>query len=46
MTQTAVDEFYGDDEACAMAFAKVVNEELKQLFAAGADVVQLDEPWM
>lgn len=46
MTQTAVDEHYGDDEACAMAFAAAVNEEVRALFAAGADVVQLDEPWM
>ena len=46
MTQTAVNENYDDDEACAMAFAKVVNAEIKDLFSAGADVVQLDEPWM
>lgn len=46
MTQTAVDEHYGDDEACAMAFAEAVNEEVKDLFAAGADIVQIDEPWM
>ena len=46
MTQTAVDDHYGDDEACAMAFAAAVNEEVRDLFAAGADVVQLDEPWM
>ena len=46
MTHTAVDEHYGDDEACAMAFAEAVNQEVLDLFAAGADVVQLDEPWM
>ncbi len=46
MTQTAVDEHYGDDEACAMAFAEAVNEEIRDLFAAGADIVQIDEPWM
>ncbi len=46
MTQQAVDEHYGDEEACAMAFAEAVNAEMKDLFAAGADVVQLDEPWM
>ena len=46
MTQTAVDEHYGDDEACAMDLAAAVNEEVRDLFAAGADVVQLDEPWM
>ncbi len=46
MAQQAVDEHYGDDEACAMALAAAVNEEMKDLFAAGADVVQIDEPWM
>ncbi|MEE8445086.1 MAG: cobalamin-independent methionine synthase II family protein [Alphaproteobacteria bacterium] len=46
MTHQAVDEHYGDEEACAMAFADVVNQEMKDLFAAGADIVQLDEPWM
>ncbi len=46
MTHTSVDEYYGDDEACAMAFAEVVNQEILDLFTAGADVVQLDEPWM
>ncbi|MBK19486.1 MAG: 5-methyltetrahydropteroyltriglutamate--homocysteine methyltransferase [Rhodospirillaceae bacterium] len=46
MTQTAVDEFYGNDEACAMAYAEAVNEEVLELFAAGANVVQIDEPWM
>lgn len=46
MSHTAVDEYYGDEEACALAYAAVVNEEIHELFAAGADVVQLDEPWM
>ena len=46
MAQQAADEHYGDDEALAMAFADVVNEELRDLAAAGADVVQLDEPWL
>jgi 5-methyltetrahydropteroyltriglutamate--homocysteine methyltransferase len=46
MSHTAVDEFYGDEEACAMAYASAVNEEVLELFSAGADVVQLDEPWM
>jgi 5-methyltetrahydropteroyltriglutamate--homocysteine methyltransferase len=41
-----VDEYYGDQEACAMAFADAVNEEIRDLFQAGADIVQLDEPWM
>ena len=46
MAQTAVDEYYGDEEACTMALADAVNEEVRDLFAAGADVVQIDEPWM
>jgi 5-methyltetrahydropteroyltriglutamate--homocysteine methyltransferase len=46
MAQQAQDDHYGDEEALAMAFAAVVNEELRDLKAAGADVVQLDEPWL
>lgn len=46
MAQQAADEHYGDEEALAMAFADVVNEELRDLAAAGANVVQLDEPWL
>jgi len=46
MSVQVVDEHYGDDEALAMAYADVVNEEVRDLFAAGADIVQLDEPWM
>ena len=46
MEQQAVDEFYGDEEALAMAFAAAVNEEAHALQAAGADVIQLDEPWL
>jgi len=46
MAMTAVDEHYGDDEACAMAFADAVNAEIRELFETGVDVVQLDEPWM
>ena len=46
MTQQAVDEFYKDEKAVALAYAAAVNEEIKDLFAAGADVVQIDEPWM
>jgi len=41
-----VDEHYNDQEACAMGFADAVNAEIKDMFAAGADIVQLDEPWM
>jgi 5-methyltetrahydropteroyltriglutamate--homocysteine methyltransferase len=46
MAQQAQDDFYKDEEALALAYAAAVNEEVKDLFAAGADVVQLDEPWM
>jgi 5-methyltetrahydropteroyltriglutamate--homocysteine methyltransferase len=46
MAQQAQDDFYGDPEALALAYAGAVNEEIKDLFAAGADVVQLDEPYM
>jgi 5-methyltetrahydropteroyltriglutamate--homocysteine methyltransferase len=46
MAQQAQDEHYGDDRALALAYADVVREEIADLFAAGADVVQLDEPWL
>ena len=46
MAQQAQDDYYKDEEALAMAFAAAVNEEVKDLFAAGADVIQLDEPWL
>ena len=46
MTQQAVNEHYADDGDLAMAYAAAVNEELLEVFAAGADIVQLDEPWM
>ena len=46
MAQQAQDDFYKDEEALALAFAAAVNEELRDLNAAGADVLQLDEPWL
>ena len=46
MSQQAQDDFYHDPEALALAYAGAVNGEIKDLFAAGADVVQLDEPYM
>jgi 5-methyltetrahydropteroyltriglutamate--homocysteine methyltransferase len=46
MSQQAQDDYYHDDEALAMALAAAVNEEVRDLFAAGADVVQLDEPYL
>jgi 5-methyltetrahydropteroyltriglutamate--homocysteine methyltransferase len=46
MAQQAKNEFYPDVEAVAMDFAAAVNAELHELQAAGADVIQLDEPWL
>jgi 5-methyltetrahydropteroyltriglutamate--homocysteine methyltransferase len=46
MGRQAQDDYYGDEEVVAMAYAEAVNAEIKDLFAAGADVVQIDEPWM
>lgn len=46
MTQQAQNDHYPDDAAMAMAYAAAVNEEIHDLFAAGVDVVQLDEPYL
>src|SRR5436305_57447 len=46
MAQQAQDDHYGSEEALAMDYAAAVNEEIKDLFAAGADIVQIDEPYM
>ncbi len=46
MSQQAKNEFYADDEELAMAFAEAVNAEARDLQNAGADVIQLDEPWV
>ena len=46
MTQQAHNEYYPSEEAAALAYAAVVNEEIRDLFAAGADIVQVDEPYM
>ena len=46
MTQQLFDEHYRDEPALAMDCAAALNEEIKDLFAAGADVVQLDEPFL
>jgi 5-methyltetrahydropteroyltriglutamate--homocysteine methyltransferase len=46
MSQQAQDDYYKDEEALAMALAEAVNAEVRDLFAAGADVVQLDEPYL
>jgi 5-methyltetrahydropteroyltriglutamate--homocysteine methyltransferase len=46
MSQQAVDEYYKDEERLALAYAEVVNAEIHDLFEAGADIVQIDEPYM
>ena len=46
MSQQAQNDFYPSDEAAAMDYAAAVNQEIRALFAAGADVVQIDEPYM
>lgn len=46
MSQQAQNDFYDDEAALALDYAAAVNEEIKDLFAAGADIVQLDEPYM
>src|SRR5262249_11543370 len=46
MSKQAQNEFYASDEAMALDYAAAVNDEIKDLFAAGADIVQIDEPWM
>jgi 5-methyltetrahydropteroyltriglutamate--homocysteine methyltransferase len=46
MTQQLHDDHYKDEAALAMDCAAALNEEIKELFAAGADVVQLDEPFL
>jgi 5-methyltetrahydropteroyltriglutamate--homocysteine methyltransferase len=46
MAQQARNEYYRDVEELAMAYAEVVNAEARELQAAGADVIQLDEPWL
>lgn len=46
MSQQAQDDYYGDPEALALGYAAAVNDEVKDMFSAGADYVQLDEPYM
>jgi 5-methyltetrahydropteroyltriglutamate--homocysteine methyltransferase len=46
MSQQAQNDFYPSEEEAAMAYAEAVNEEIRELFAAGADIVQIDEPYM
>jgi 5-methyltetrahydropteroyltriglutamate--homocysteine methyltransferase len=46
MTQQAQNDHYSSDRELALAYAEAVNDELRDLKAAGADVVQIDEPWL
>jgi 5-methyltetrahydropteroyltriglutamate--homocysteine methyltransferase len=46
MSQQAQNDFYEDEEELAIDYAAAVNAEIKDLFAAGADIVQIDEPYM
>jgi 5-methyltetrahydropteroyltriglutamate--homocysteine methyltransferase len=46
LSQQAQNEYYANDAALAFAYAAVVRAEIEDLFHAGADIVQLDEPWM
>jgi 5-methyltetrahydropteroyltriglutamate--homocysteine methyltransferase len=46
MTQQAQNDHYASDRDLALAYARAVNEELRDLRAAGADVVQIDEPYL
>ncbi len=46
MSQQAINEFYKDADEMVMDYAAAVNAEAHDLVAAGADIVQLDEPWL
>ena len=46
MSQQAQNDYYSTEEEMAYDYAAAVNAEIKDLFAAGADIVQMDEPWM
>ena len=46
MSQQAQNDYYPSEEAAAMDYAIAVNAEIGDLFAAGADIVQIDEPYM
>jgi 5-methyltetrahydropteroyltriglutamate--homocysteine methyltransferase len=46
MTQQAQNDHYPDERSLALAYAEAVSEELRDLKAAGADVVQIDEPYL
>jgi 5-methyltetrahydropteroyltriglutamate--homocysteine methyltransferase len=46
MSQQAQNDYYKSEEEAAMDYAAAVNAEIRDLFAAGADIVQVDEPYM
>ncbi len=46
MSQQAQNDFYPSEEEAAIDYAAAVNEEIRDLFEAGADIVQIDEPYM
>jgi len=46
MSQQAQNDYYATEEEMALDYAAAVNAEIRDLFAAGADIVQMDEPWM
>ncbi|KRS11821.1 5-methyltetrahydropteroyltriglutamate--homocysteine methyltransferase [Roseovarius atlanticus] len=46
MTMQALNEHYENEAALAMAYAEMLREEIADIFAAGVDIVQLDEPYM
>ncbi len=46
MSAQCQDDFYHDGEKLSLDYAGAVNAEIKDLFTAGADIVQIDEPWM
>ncbi|HEX5439825.1 MAG TPA: cobalamin-independent methionine synthase II family protein [Ktedonobacterales bacterium] len=46
VAQQAQNDYYPDDRELALALADAINEEIRDLFAAGADVVQIDEPYL
>src|SRR2546426_2560256 len=46
MSQQAQNDYYKSEEEAAMDYAVALNEEIRDLFAAGADIVQIDEPYM
>jgi 5-methyltetrahydropteroyltriglutamate--homocysteine methyltransferase len=46
LSQQCQDDFYGEEGTLALDYAAAVNAEIRDLFATGIDVVQIDEPWM